>query len=84
MPSNQYLHPTQKDPQVHNKILKRCSKPGDVVLDLTAGSGSILSACEQLGRIAYMCDYEPVFCQVILNRYKKLTGLNPIKIYEEK
>jgi len=84
LPSNQYLHPTQKDPQVHNKILKRCSKSGDVVLDLTAGSGSILSACEQLGRIAYMCDYEPVFCQVILNRYTKLTGLNPIKIYEEK
>ncbi len=84
LPSNQYLHPTQKDPQVHNKILKRCSKPGDVVLDLTAGSGSIMSACEQLGRIAYMCDYEPVFCQVILNRYKKLTGLNPVKIYEEK
>lgn len=84
LPSNQYFHPTQKDPQVHYKILKRCTKIGDVVLDLTAGSGSIMSACEQLGRVAYMCDYEPVFCQVILNRYKKITGLNPIQIYEEK
>jgi DNA modification methylase len=84
LPSNQYSHPTQKDPQVHSKILKRCTKIGDAVLDLTAGSGSIMSACEQLGRVAYMCDYEPVFCQVILNRYKKMTGLNPIQIYEEK
>lgn len=84
LPSNQYNHPTEKDPQIHSKVLKRCSKIGDVVLDLTAGSGSIMTACEQLGRTAYMCDYEPVFCQVILNRYKKLTGLNPIKIYEEK
>lgn len=84
LPSNQYHHPTQKDPQVHSKILKRCTKIGDAVLDLTAGSGSIMSACEQLGRVAYMCDYEPVFCQVILNRYKKMTGLNPIQIYEEK
>lgn len=84
LPSNQYHHPTQKDPQVHSKILKRCTKIGDVVLDLTAGSGSIMSACEQLGRVAYMCDYEPVFCQVILNRYKKMTGLNPVQIYEEK
>lgn len=84
LPSNQYLHPTQKDPQVHYKILKRCTKIGDVILDLTAGSGSIMSACEQLGRTAYMCDCEPVFCQVILNRYKQITGLNPIKIYEEK
>lgn len=84
LPSNQYSHPTQKDPQVHYKILKRCTKIGDAVLDLTAGSGSIMSACEQLGRVAYMCDYEPIFCQVILNRYKKITGLNPIQIYEEK
>lgn len=84
LPSNQYHHPTQKDPQVHSKILKRCTKIGDAVLDLTAGSGSIMSACEQLGRVAYMCDYEPVFCQVILNRYKKMTGLSPVQIYEEK
>lgn len=84
LPSNQYSHPTQKDPQVHYKILKRCTKIGDAVLDLTAGSGSIMATCEQLGRTAYMCDYEPVFCQVILNRYKKMTGLNPIQIYEEK
>ncbi len=84
LPSNQYHHPTQKDPQVHSKILKRCTKIGDAVLDLTAGSGSIMSACEQLGRVAYMCDYEPIFCQVIINRYKKMTGLNPIQIYEEK
>lgn len=84
LPSNQYSHPTQKDPQVHYKILKRCTKIGDVVLDLTAGSGSIMSACEQLGRTAYMCDYEPIFCQVILNRYKKMTGLDPVQIYEEK
>lgn len=84
LPSNQYSHPTQKDPQVHYKILKRCTKIGDAVLDLTAGSGSIMATCEQLGRIAYMCDYEPVFCQVILNRYKKMTGLNPIQIHEEK
>ncbi len=84
LPSNQYHHPTQKDPQVHSKILKRCTKIGDAVLDLTAGSGSIMSACEQLSRVAYMCDYEPIFCQVIINRYKKMTGLNPIQIYEEK
>jgi len=84
LPSNQYEHPTQKNPSLHEKVLLRCTRPGDVVLDLTAGSGSIMSACEQLGRVAYMCDYEPIFCQVILNRYKKMTGLDPVQIYEEK
>ena len=66
-------HPTQKSPTVHEKILRRCTKPGDIVLDMTAGSGSILSACEQLGRTAYVCEWDPVFCQVIINRFKKIS-----------
>lgn len=84
LPSNQYSHPTEKSPLLHHKAIRRCTKVGDVVLDITAGSGSILIACEQLKRTAYLCELEPVFCQVILNRYKKFTGLNPIKLNEEK
>lgn len=75
-----YQHPTQKPPTLHEKALRRCTRPGDAVLDLTAGSGSILSACEQLGRTAYLCEMEPVFCQVIINRFEKLTGLKAQKI----
>ena len=77
---NTYSHPTQKPPTLHEKALRRCSRPADAILDLTAGSGSILSACEQLGRTAYCCEMEPVFCQVIINRYEKLTGLKAQKI----
>jgi DNA modification methylase len=73
LPSSEYLHPTQKNPTLHEKALRRCTRPGDVVLDLTAGSGSILSACEQLKRTAYLCELEPVFCQVIINRFKKIS-----------
>lgn len=80
MPGNSYDHPTQKNPTVHEKILRRCTRPGDAVLDLTAGSGSILAACEQLGRTAYCCEMEPIFCQVIVNRYEKMTGLKAQKI----
>lgn len=72
LPSSEYQHPTQKCPTLHEKALRRCTRPGDIVLDLTAGSGSILSACEQLGRTAYLCEMEPVFCQVIINRFKQL------------
>lgn len=74
LPGNQYEHPTQKNPTLHEKALRRCTKPGDVVLDLTAGSGSILSACEQMKRTAYLCEMEPVFCQVIINRFKKISN----------
>lgn len=85
LPSKDYKHPTQKSPSLHEKAIKRCTRPGDIVLDLTAGSGSILSACEQLGRVAYLCEKEPVFSQVIINRFEKLTGLKAklIKGYEK-
>jgi DNA modification methylase len=47
---------------------------------MTAGSGSILAACEQMKRTAYLCDYEPVFCQVIINRFKKISNEKIIKL----
>lgn len=75
-----YTHPTQKPVTLHEKPLRRCTKPGDVVLDLFGGSGSTLAACEQMKRRAYLCEMDPVFCDVILQRYEKLTGHKPKKI----
>ena len=74
--STEYQHPTQKPPTLHEKPLRRCSKPGDIVLDLTAGSGSTMVACHQMKRRAFLCDVEPVFCDLILERAKAL-GLTP-------
>lgn len=77
---NEYSHPTEKPPSLYEKSLRRCSKPGDIVLDMTAGSGAILAACHQLKRVAYLSEIEPLFCQLILNRYEKLTGQKPKKL----
>lgn len=74
LPGNEYEHPTMKPPTLYEKALRRCTRPGDVILDLTAGSGSLLMAAEQLKRTAYLCEIEPVFCQVIINRYKKISN----------
>ena len=71
---NAMEHPTQKNPQLHEKALRRCTRPGDIVLDLTCGSGSILSACHQLKRTAYVCDCEPIFCQLVINRFKQISN----------
>ncbi len=73
-------HPTQKPLDLYSKPLKRCSKPGDIILDMFCGSGTSLCACEQLKRRAFVCEQDPVFCEVILNRFKKLTGKNYEKI----
>ncbi len=80
IPGSEMDHPTEKSPTIHEKILRRCTRPGDIVLDMTAGSGSILSACEQLKRTAYVCDYEPIFCQLIINRFKQISNEKVIKL----
>lgn len=78
--SDEYEHPTQKPLTLHEKPLLRCSKIGDIILDLFGGSGSTLLACEQLKRKAFLVEKNPIFCQLILNRYEKFTGNKAIKI----
>lgn len=74
IPANSYEHPTQKPPTVYEKALRRLTKPGDAVLDVFGGSGTTLIACEQLKRRAFLCEQEPVFCDVIIKRFQELTG----------
>jgi len=69
-----YEHPTQKPITLHERPLMRCSKLGDHVLDLFGGSGSTLLACEQLKRKAFIVEKNPIFVQLIINRYEKFTG----------
>ncbi len=77
LPGQEYIHPTEKPVTLHEKPLRRCTKVGDIVLDLFAGSGSTLIACEQMKRTCYTCELDPVFCQVILERFEEATGIKP-------
>ncbi|MEK7578963.1 MAG: DNA methyltransferase [Patescibacteria group bacterium] len=69
-----YEHPTQKPITLAEKPLKRCSAPGDIILDLFGGSGSTLIAAEQLQRRAFLMEIDPTFCDVIIKRYEHFTG----------
>jgi DNA modification methylase len=75
-----YEHSAQKPLNLHEKPLKRCSKPGDIILDIYAGSGSTLLACEQLNRICYTAEINPIFCQLIINRYEKYANTKAKKL----
>lgn len=72
--SKEYSHATTKPPELHEKAIRRCTKPGDIILDSFGGSGSTLIAAEQLKRKAYLVELEPIFCDLIIKRYEKLTG----------
>lgn len=64
-------HPTMKPVALCARAIKNSSKQGDIVLDLFGGSGSTLIAAEQLGRVCYIMELEPKYCDVIRNRYKQ-------------
>ncbi len=75
MAGKDYPHATAKPPKLHEKAIRRCSKPGDIILDSFLGSGSTLVAAEQLKRKVYGTELEPAFCDLIIKRFEKLTGI---------
>lgn len=71
--SAEYEHATSKPPSLHEKAIKHCTKPGDIILDSFSCSASSMIAAELLKRKVYATEIEPVFCQLAINRYEKLT-----------
>ena len=75
---NEY-HPTQKPVELPERAMKNSSKENDIVLDLFGGSGSTMVAAEQLNRKARLMEFDPKYCQVIVDRMRKLDPTLVIK-----
>jgi DNA modification methylase len=69
-----YEHATSKPPKLHEKAIRRCTRPGEIILDSFSGSGSTMIAAEQLKRRVYAVELEPIFCDLAITRYERLTG----------
>lgn len=80
----EYEHATSKPPKLHEKAIRRCTRPGDIILDSFSGSGSTLIAGEQLKRRVYAVELEPVFCDLAIRRWEKLTGKKAKVVRHEK
>ena len=61
--------------------VKVLTKRGDLVVEPFGGSGSTLIASVKMSRRCYLMEKSPVYAEVILNRWKKLTGKMPQKIH---
>lgn len=79
-PSRNGEHPTMKPLDLIGYQISNSSKKGDIVLDQFGGSGSTLIACEQLGRVCFMCELDPKYCDVIVKRWEALTGQRAVKL----
>jgi len=68
-----YLHPTEKPDWLAMRALRNSTKRNDIVLDPFAGSGSTMTAAEKVGRRAYMIELDPKFCDVIRDRWERMS-----------
>jgi DNA modification methylase len=68
------VHLTEKPVELAERAIEYSSRPGEHVLDLFGGSGSTLIAAERTGRRAFLMELDPLYCDVIVQRYEQFTG----------
>jgi len=68
------VHLTEKPVELAARAIEYSSKPGENVLDLFGGSGSTMIACEQQGRRGFLVELDPLYCDVIVQRWEAFTG----------
>lgn len=77
--SKNNFHPTQKPVELPERAIRNSSKLNDIIYDCFLGSGSTMVASQQLKRKCYGMELDPKYCQVIIDRMKKLDSTLIIK-----
>ena len=73
-PVQDYEHPTQKPVELVERAILNSSREWELVLEPFAGSGTTLIAAEKAGRLSLNIELDPKYVEVILKRYKRITG----------
>lgn len=75
-----YIHPTEKPIKMFRYLIGNSSKLFSSVLDLFAGSGTTLIACEEMRRKCLTFEIHIPYCKLIINRFEKQFKKNAVKI----
>ena len=73
-PAKSDMHPTMKPVALVGRFIQNSSRHRENVVDLFGGSGTTLIAAEQLHRTAYIMELNPIYCDVIIDRWEEFTG----------
>lgn len=79
-PSASREHPTMKPTALFERMVDNSSRGGEVVYDPFGGSGTTLLAAENLKRHARLMELDPGYCDVIVDRWERHTGLQAVKL----
>jgi DNA modification methylase len=76
------VHPTQKPVALMEWIIKRFKLSANTIADYFGGSGSTLIAAEKHGIQAFVMEFDPRFCDVIVKRWEDFTGKKAVLLTE--
>lgn len=83
-PVKSKLHPTTKPLALIGYPIGLSSQENGIILDLFGGSGSTLIAAEQMNRIGYLMELDPIYASVIVRRYAAFKGgIDEIKVIRD-
>lgn len=68
------VHLTEKPVELAARAILYSSRRGENVLDLFGGSGSTLIGAQTTERKAYLMELDPLYCDVIVQRWEKFSG----------
>ena len=71
-PNRNDIHPTMKPVKLFGRLIANSSRKGETVLDTFLGSGTSMVASHQMGRNCYGVELDPMYCQNIIDRMRKL------------
>ena len=77
-------HPAPFPVELPAEYIKAMTDECGTVIEPFGGSGSTLIACEQLNRRCYMCELDPRYIDVIIDRWEKFTGGKAVLLNEDR
>jgi DNA modification methylase len=69
------LHPTVKPAALIADLIRDCSRRNGIILDPFGGNGTTILAAERTGRIARVAELDPLYVDLAIRRWQKVTGL---------
>jgi DNA modification methylase len=73
------LHSCPKPVNLYEQLLNALSNSKERIFEPFCGSGTTLIACEKTGRACRGMEITPAYCDVILDRFAKFSGIDPLR-----
>lgn len=76
-------HATPKPVAMMERVMNSSLPKGGLCVEPFGGSGSTLIGAEKTGRVCYIMELQPKYCDVIIKRWQDFTGRNAVHVQTE-